>query len=559
MRRLGPSDARRGEWEREAARASAEQFHVAYDHWRRGCFVSDALQTTGGGAVLVNNRGNFDPADDIIIQFLAIGVVGPYRGVAACQVPPDQNEHMFSPGDVSIQLVNGGTFDAARNAVDIYQFSWQGLIPATFGQLNQGQSQWGGFVQLFPPGALPDFPGGGGAAPGQNPATVDNDKGALGACTLGPMTAFSVCSYSCTPATAAAAAQGTQIQYKPVVVFPADGDVTKCTPLAQRSVSKACTSAAQCTTCQDAVKDGTESDVDCGGGSVSSPLPVTATIDDWFKYAQRQYANSFASARLLQASSSTCSRCTAGRTCNNHTDCATSAGLLCALGTCTPYFFLNETVFVDFSVGIAGMDALELNALPVMNTLQLAIADTITAGGVNTSAAGVSLTKVTFTAGGKRQLLELGAGAADGAVSMAVDADGSSGDGTVVLAADIKHHLNRAAINAAKARQLAIAADQLQVTVRVAARSQAIADRIVAAVRSVVEAAGQHHATAADARCHKRFLCLHAAGCRTKNLLMQGMVQERVRIYAPLIGQVTVGAVSLACSTFRRADQHNKQ
>jgi len=145
-------------------------------------------------------------------------------------------------------------------------------------------------------------------------------------------------------------------------------------------------------------------------------------------------------------------------------------------------------------------------------------------------------------------MLEVGSGVADGAVAMAVDADGSSGDGAIILAADIKHHLNRAAINAAKARQLAVAADQLQVTVRVVARTQATADRMVAAVRSVAGSALANALTRVTATWRIYSITFCGFGmlllCRAKNLLMQGMIQERVRIYAPLIGQVTVGAVS---------------
>jgi hypothetical protein len=300
----------------------------------------------------------------------------------ACVLPPEQAQHANNPG-VSLQLVNTADFDASISMVNIYGFSWQGLLPETFGALNAGESAWGPFYQGFNPALLqPPFNG--------DPATFDNNVDpAAGNCTYGDLTEWSGCSIACQTAGAPNQA-GTQIRYNPILTFPASGDASVCLPLAERSEVQPCTPEAACTPCTDLRRNGVESDIDCGGG-----------LNDTFPagFTQADVANALKQGDTTEntpdGTGTGCDRCLNGRLCKVHADCDATAGLMCVEHVCTPYWFLNTTWFVDVLIRIPGMDPNQLEGA-AWDIFRMTVAEVATGNGANVTFRDVSAVSVQY-------------------------------------------------------------------------------------------------------------------------------------------------------------------
>lgn len=340
---------------------------------------------------IINTRGTTTVSDDIAIQYVTVGGGAAVSGMTACALPADQVPHMESEVTVSVQLNTAAPYDAALGVVDVYGWSWQGLMTETPGAINAGDSAYGAFVQDLTAATLA-LPAGG------NPATVDSD---VSQCTYGPYTDWSACSAACS--IGGGATTGTQVQYEPILTFPTPVTANSCRPLAERSRTRACTPTASCTTCENLAKDGVESDIDCGGG-VADTFPPGATLGDVAASVQQSWATASANgahavATTPSASDSSCSRCNDGRTCTVHSDCNANAGLLCSRDVCTPFWFIRLSWFVDFTVTLNGIDTTQLSG-GAWNIYKMTVAEVASGNGVTVSFWNVSAHEITYLPGG---------------------------------------------------------------------------------------------------------------------------------------------------------------
>jgi hypothetical protein len=193
------------------------------------------------------------------------------------------------------------------------------------------------------------------------------------------MTDWSACSVPCI-ATANASnpgaqpqSTGWQIQYQPILfTVNSNFDVTTCAPLLQRSQARTCSpagnpqtqtdpTAGQCTACTNAVRDGQESDVDCGGGVADSfgnwTLQQVAAL---VKQRYNPLPQTSVSGLAGNGTNPTCPRCNFGRSCAVHSDCNADRGLLCLQNSCQPWWFVNQTTFVDVTLTITGADVRDI-------------------------------------------------------------------------------------------------------------------------------------------------------------------------------------------------------
>jgi hypothetical protein len=563
--------------------------------------------------VLVNNRGTVLTTDDVPIQFLAIGAgTTPFQGMQPCAFPQDQQEHLTTPGDTSVQLVNNAGWDASIGAVNIYDFSWQGLLQNTFGAINAGQSEWGAFGENFG-AALLQFPPAGDPARlpannqqnnnGGNPTPVGTNP-----CQLGRMTDWSACSVPCI-ATANASNPGAQpqttgwqIQYQPILfTINSNFDVSTCAPLLQRSQARTCAPAGnpqtqtdptvgQCTACTNEVRDGQESDVDCGGGVADSfgnwTLQQVAAL---VKQRYNPLPQTSVSGLAGNGTNPTCPRCNFGRSCSVHSDCNTDRGLLCLQNSCQPWWFVNQTTFVDVTLTITGADVRDIAsnqaALDVFQTTLAEVASS-TAGatsGNGTTGARV-LTRmltdsnwVTLLNNGSSNSLQIPAYNVS-ATSWTSSAGPVVNDNNNQPAWALKRRLASASAaekaaavpeevttegRALFGRKLTVGADGSLVPVSEAAAAEAEAAESAAGAASVNAAAAAattmsalHHihgvralANSADTLTVAVRIAVPSAAAavaagqnlRVNAQLLSWMLQERLRIYSATIGATAVG------------------
>lgn len=356
-----------------------------------------------------------------------------------CPFPALQLAHIASPLGTSVQMVNAARFDTAQLAVDIYGWSWQGMLPATFGAGNAGQSQWGDYGQstvasvITPaiPGGNPaptangggggagdGGAGGGGGGGGGGGAAASPSPGAApaGSCPLGDMTAWSQCSLHCSGGASGSQSGGWQIQYRPIVVTPATRgeDISGCPLLAQRSAARTCTTRRQlagqqasgtCGVCEDGLQNGAESDVDCGGGVTDGSI-AGLSLNQYADLLRSRVGGDPAAAAAAvptgaSASTGACARCSAGRVCTAHEDCDGARGLLCLEGACAPWWFVNHSSFVDVTLALRGVELRDVHAdseaaRSAMRTLLQAVADVASFGSL--AGAGVPVHNVSALA-----------------------------------------------------------------------------------------------------------------------------------------------------------------
>lgn len=154
------------------------------------------------------------------------------------------------------------------------------------------------------------------------------------ACVLGGLSSWSACSSAC--------GVGVAVQWQLVTALG-----PSCAPISARSVQRICNGTAQCSFCNNLVRDGNESDVDCGGGIAASG-PYSSIQD--------AIAAVSAPSRLTPlAPPGACPRCALGRSCASHEDCALAGGLACLprfasggnSGVCAPWLLYNTTFFAQ--------------------------------------------------------------------------------------------------------------------------------------------------------------------------------------------------------------------
>jgi hypothetical protein len=254
-----------------------------------------------------------------------------YSGMQSCQIPASQLVHLQEL-DYSIQLLGNSSVKSffrgndVFEGIDVYQLTWQGLLPQTFGLLNQGISQWGSFSEQITSGNAP--------------------------CVLGE-NSTSICSTSCS--VNPGGATGIQISYLPII----SGSTESCLNVDQQVTSSVCEVSNPCTPCTNLVRDDIESDIDCGGGYLYSGNRSAQSMIDFVRGGQRFEFEG-------------CPRCYIGRRCDDLLDCDVSNGLLCLSSSvtggtnvnkssCTPWWFLGATVFVDVDVFLIGIDIDQFN------------------------------------------------------------------------------------------------------------------------------------------------------------------------------------------------------
>jgi hypothetical protein len=363
------------------------------------------LQPTNGGLVLINNRGVLGAAmgapTDVPIQYLTVGTSVPVMGMQACALPASQQEHVGSPDDTSVQLVNTATVDNAAGTVAIYEFNWQGALPQSFGTPNAGQSEWGAFGEDGVPGDLPGIAGGNPAV--LPPANPGGGGEAGGTCMLGPMSAWSPCSVTCTNNANAVPATGIQTQYRPVLA-PVASKASGCAPLLDRSAIRVCTAANVCDACNNGKQDGKEQDIDCGGGLDDADfalLPDAAPAVSGGGILTPESANIIVGMigeqeAMASAATGTCKRCEAGRQCTAHADCSWATGTVCLMGRCISSAVVEKSAawIVRFTVTLAGVDQSTFVG-PALTSYRQAIAEASTGNGVIVALKAVTISSVT--------------------------------------------------------------------------------------------------------------------------------------------------------------------
>ena len=334
------------------------------------------------GVALANNLGEAAGPGAVPIQFVSASActgacTAEYLGMTACALPAAQALHIFGGEGGSVQLItgagsDGAAYDARWAAADIFGWQWVGLMPPTWGARNAWpQSQWGAFDQTLVAAVLP-------APVPSNPALAEQPApGGTAACPLLRETGWSACSV----AAACSAAPATQITYQPLdVTFqtPSPDNLATCPPLAARSATRACAPPPPpCSQCSDGLLDGDESDVDCGG-SLPNTTPAGQTLGQAIAAAAAAYqpltgagAGAVAPPPAYPAA---CLRCLAGRACRSAADCATGAGLVCAVGTCLPFWVANASVVLDVPLVLAGAGLAGMQSNASRSALAAAVA-----------------------------------------------------------------------------------------------------------------------------------------------------------------------------------------
>jgi hypothetical protein len=333
-----------------------------------------------------------------------------------------------------------------------------------------------GPAPVFPPAPgnpqPPDAPGGDGGQPGGGNDDGGNDDGGnddggqpgggnqqfntwtnfqyspllvQGDCQLGAQVGPSACSLTCTNAGAGGAAQGVSVTYQPWI----GGNISLCDPIEQRAQVTPCTPTAACTQCQDLVRNGAETDIDCGGGAVPLPAGIRTprTIEELMQLVvgnvtanppagdgggnqneaqnnnnddnqngnqngnnnqqQQQGVIPFPFQAVLGQLQNTinlllptgaCPRCDYGRQCGNHTDCNLGAGLICMTSVCSPFWMINSTWAVDFNVTMQGVDPHEFAGTAVSAFRNL-VAGTASGNGAAAGPLNVTVARITFAPG----------------------------------------------------------------------------------------------------------------------------------------------------------------
>ena len=104
-------------------------------------------QDTVRGIALINTANATGDTLLQLVSYATIPVV--FMGVTGCVIPARQAEHAESPTGNSLQLIGIADYDAVNADVNVFNYTWQGFLPSTWGQINAGDSQWGTFQEVF--------------------------------------------------------------------------------------------------------------------------------------------------------------------------------------------------------------------------------------------------------------------------------------------------------------------------------------------------------------------------------------------------------------------------
>lgn len=422
------------------------------------------------------------------------------------------------------------------------------MLPSTFGGLNAGQSQWGDFNEAFAAGTIAaNWPvgqpgtGAGGSsytgnpavAPPLGPGTGTGTGGGKGGfpdidpsrCLLGRLTEWSACSVPCISTSAASGsapqqAVGWQIRYEPIL-FSTTGpaiDVAACPILMERSERRECAArsvrlddpaapADTCPQCNDGIRNGEESDVDCGG-SMSDAIGNWTLNDatDWVESRYDPTGGYTLSGKVTSdggvsnaGDSPICQRCNIGRRCLQHADCNTQLGLLCIHDACQPWWFVNGTIFADATLTIEGSNVRDFtqsaSSTAAIAVLQRTVAE---AGAYDKSSGSTSFVPAYNVS----------------AVSWSSSASNLLNDGALEPSWGLQGRRQRQ-----RQRQLANQGDSLTVVLRIGASTTDSATSLVNNLQSNAQ-------------------------------LLSFMLQERLRIYSPTIGSITLSSVGITQNPF---------
>jgi hypothetical protein len=351
-----------------------------------GFNVGDLSSQTGGGFALVQTPSIQNAFEQLssqfirVLDYLSFGDVSlsnftlnaaQYEGTVPCPLPDSTQTQVGSLGK-SIQLVNGAGLPslipsncsssyALESITDLSDMRWISEQTHTFGDLNnfvnngeepyhiqsfvcdnphfQNVNQPVQFSALMSTAPLEAY-------------TTNLD------CKLGLFNAWSPCISSC------GSTFGVESRSRPVFQMPT-GTGRECSTLGLAFETRSCTVIGQSclSVCFNGLQDGDESDIDCGGGIPNNPLDVNSTLSESAKRIFPMTGPVEPLREPLSQLTSSCARCTAGRSCTSHSDCNRDAGLLCFpdIGVCQPHWLINVPFWMSINVTVVGISPMDLN------------------------------------------------------------------------------------------------------------------------------------------------------------------------------------------------------